>query len=53
MSTGVALSGYIDSPILLRLAYRNNRETDNYDTSEKMRIRNTCVDRPVTFSPFV
>jgi synaptojanin len=38
MSTGVAFSGYIEGPILFRPTYRYDVGTDNYDTSEKMRI---------------
>jgi len=38
MSTGVAFSGYIEGPILFRPTYRYDIGTDNYDTSEKMRI---------------
>jgi hypothetical protein len=38
MSTGVAFSGYVEGPILFRPTYRYDIGTDNYDTSEKMRI---------------
>ena len=38
MSTGAAFSGYTEAPILFRPTYRYDIGTDNYDTSEKMRI---------------
>ena len=38
MDTGAAFSGYVEGPILFRPTYRYDVGTDNYDTSEKMRI---------------
>ncbi|KAF8269062.1 SacI homology domain-containing protein [Lactarius quietus] len=38
MSSGAAFSGYVEGPILFRPTYRYDVGTDNYDTSEKMRI---------------
>jgi|SRR6266404_6992697 len=38
MGTGTAFSGYVEGPILFRPTYRYDVGTDNYDTSEKMRI---------------
>jgi hypothetical protein len=38
MSSGTAFSGYVEGPILFRPTYRYDVGTDNYDTSEKMRI---------------
>jgi len=38
MTTGAAFSGYVEGPILFRPTYRYDVGTDNYDTSEKMRI---------------
>ena len=38
MSTSAAFSGYVEGPILFRPTYRYDVGTDNYDTSEKMRI---------------
>ncbi|KAF8897747.1 inositol polyphosphate phosphatase [Infundibulicybe gibba] len=38
MDTGVAFAGYEEGPILFRPTYRYDLGTDNYDTSEKMRI---------------
>ena len=38
MDTGVAFPGYIEGPLLFRPTYRYDFGTDNYDTSEKMRI---------------
>ena len=38
MSSGAAFSGYMEAPILFRPTYRYDIGTDNYDTSEKMRI---------------
>ncbi|KAI0321997.1 SacI homology domain-containing protein [Amylostereum chailletii] len=38
IDTGAAFSGYLEGPILFRPTYRYDLGTDNYDTSEKMRI---------------
>lgn len=38
MGTGEAFSGYVEGPILFRPTYRYDVGTENYDTSEKMRI---------------
>ncbi|KAI0265790.1 SacI homology domain-containing protein [Gloeopeniophorella convolvens] len=38
MDAGAAFSGYVEGPILFRPTYRYDVGTDNYDTSEKMRI---------------
>jgi hypothetical protein len=38
MTSGTAFSGYIEGPIVFRPTYRYDVGTDNYDTSEKMRI---------------
>ena len=38
MSSGTAFSGYVEGPIVFRPTYRYDVGTDNYDTSEKMRI---------------
>lgn len=38
MSSGAAFSGYVEGPILFRPTYKYDVGTDNYDTSEKMRI---------------
>lgn len=38
IGTGAAFSGYVEGPILFRPTYRYDIGTDNYDTSEKMRI---------------
>ncbi|KAG8871354.1 inositol polyphosphate 5-phosphatase [Serendipita sp. 405] len=38
MSSGVAFVGYEEGPILFRPTYRYNLNSDEYDTSEKMRI---------------
>jgi len=38
MSTSAAFSDYVEAPILFRPTYRYDVGTDNYDTSEKMRI---------------
>ncbi|KAG2013815.1 phosphatidylinositol phosphate phosphatase [Coprinopsis cinerea AmutBmut pab1-1] len=38
MDTGQAFVGYEEGPILFRPTYRYDFGTDNYDTSEKMRI---------------
>ncbi|KAI9462024.1 SacI homology domain-containing protein [Russula earlei] len=38
MSSGAAFSGYLEGPILFRPTYRYDVGTDDYDTSEKIRI---------------
>ena len=38
MTSGAAFSGYIEGPIVFRPTYRYDVGTDNYDTSEKLRI---------------
>ncbi|KAF5388077.1 hypothetical protein D9615_000583 [Tricholomella constricta] len=38
MDSGAAFSGYSEGPLLFRPTYRYDFGTDNYDTSEKMRI---------------
>jgi hypothetical protein len=38
MTSGTAFSGYIEGPIVFRPTYRYDVGTDNYDTSEKLRI---------------
>ncbi|KAF5363510.1 hypothetical protein D9756_000348 [Leucocoprinus leucothites] len=38
MDTGSAFTGYEEGPLLFRPTYRYDVGTDNYDTSEKMRI---------------
>ena len=38
MNTKAAFSGYEEGPILFRPTYRFDLGTDDYDTSEKMRI---------------
>ena len=38
MTTKAAFSGYEEGPILFRPTYRFDIGTDDYDTSEKMRI---------------
>jgi synaptojanin len=38
MNAGATFSGYIEGPILFRPTYRYDLGTDNYDTSEKMRV---------------
>ena len=38
MDTSAAFSGYMEGPILFQPTYRYDVGTDNYDTSEKMRI---------------
>ncbi|KAG8769922.1 inositol polyphosphate 5-phosphatase, partial [Serendipita sp. 398] len=38
MSSGAAFVGYEEGPILFRPTYRYNLNSDEYDTSEKMRI---------------
>ncbi|KAJ3993489.1 SacI homology domain-containing protein, partial [Lentinula boryana] len=38
MDAGVAFSGYEEGPLLFRPTYRYDLGTDNYDSSEKMRI---------------
>jgi synaptojanin len=38
MSSGAAFMGYEEGPILFRPTYRYNLHSDEYDTSEKMRI---------------
>jgi hypothetical protein len=38
MTSGAAFSDYIEGPIVFRPTYRYDVGTDNYDTSEKMRI---------------
>lgn len=38
MDARVAFDGYLEGPILFRPTYRYDVGTDNYDTSEKMRI---------------
>ncbi|KAJ3575821.1 hypothetical protein NP233_g830 [Leucocoprinus birnbaumii] len=38
MDTGLAFTGYEEGPLLFRPTYRYDVGTDNYDTSEKMRI---------------
>ena len=54
MSTGAAFSGYVEGPILFRPTYRYDVGTDNYDTSEKMRIPAwTGTSPPVTWSCIV
>lgn len=38
MDAGIAFTGYQEGPLLFRPTYRYDLGTDNYDTSEKMRI---------------
>ncbi|KAF9780045.1 inositol polyphosphate phosphatase [Thelephora terrestris] len=38
MDSGIAFAGYQEGPLLFRPTYRYDIGTDNYDTSEKMRI---------------
>ncbi|KAF9464340.1 inositol polyphosphate phosphatase [Collybia nuda] len=38
IDTGAAFAGYTEGPLLFRPTYRYDFGTDNYDTSEKMRI---------------
>ncbi|KAJ4465875.1 inositol polyphosphate phosphatase [Lentinula lateritia] len=38
MDAGIAFSGYEEGPLLFRPSYRYDLGTDNYDSSEKMRI---------------
>jgi hypothetical protein len=38
MASGAAFMGYEEGPILFRPTYRYNLNSDEYDTSEKMRI---------------
>ncbi|KAF8639783.1 hypothetical protein AX17_001043 [Amanita inopinata Kibby_2008] len=38
MDTGAAFAGYQEGPLLFRPTYRYDVGTDNYDTSEKLRI---------------
>ncbi|KAI0065841.1 DNase I-like protein [Artomyces pyxidatus] len=38
IDSGSAFGGYVEGPILFRPTYRYDLGTDNYDTSEKMRI---------------
>jgi hypothetical protein len=38
MASGAAFVGYEEGPILFRPTYRYNLNSDEYDTSEKMRI---------------
>ncbi|CAK5262838.1 unnamed protein product [Mycena citricolor] len=38
IDTGAAFAGYEEGPLLFRPTYRYDLGTDNYDTSEKMRI---------------
>ena len=38
MQSGSAFAGYEEGPLLFRPTYRYDLGTDNYDTSEKMRI---------------
>ncbi|KAF5393181.1 hypothetical protein D9757_001344 [Collybiopsis confluens] len=38
MDAGMAFSGYEEGPLLFKPTYRYDLGTDNYDTSEKMRI---------------
>lgn len=38
MNSGSAFMGYEEGPILFRPTYRYNLNSDEYDTSEKMRI---------------
>jgi hypothetical protein len=38
MDAGAAFAGYSEGPLLFRPTYRYDFGTDNYDTSEKMRI---------------
>ncbi|KAF9076927.1 inositol polyphosphate phosphatase [Rhodocollybia butyracea] len=38
MDAGIAFSGYEEGPLLFKPTYRYDLGTDNYDTSEKMRI---------------
>ncbi|KIK67838.1 hypothetical protein GYMLUDRAFT_68857 [Collybiopsis luxurians FD-317 M1] len=38
MDTGIAFSGYEEGPLLFKPTYRYDLGTDNYDSSEKMRI---------------
>ncbi|KXN89554.1 Inositol-1,4,5-trisphosphate 5-phosphatase 1 [Leucoagaricus sp. SymC.cos] len=45
MDTGAAFTGYEEGPLLFRPTYRYDVGTDNYDTSEKMRIPAWTEDR--------
>ncbi len=47
---GAAFSGYVEGPILFRPTYKYDIGTDNYDTSEKMRI--PAWTGPSPFVPF-
>lgn len=38
MQTGAAFDEYMEGPILFKPTYRYDLFSDNYDTSEKMRI---------------
>lgn len=38
MGSGAAFMGYEEGPIIFRPTYRYNLNSDDYDTSEKMRI---------------
>lgn len=38
MDSRQAFAGYEEGPVLFRPTYKYNLGTDNYDTSEKMRI---------------
>ena len=38
MDSGAAFVGYKEGPVLFRPTYRYDLGTDNYDTSEKMRV---------------
>ena len=38
MDADIAFTGYQEGPLLFRPTYRYDLGTDNYDTSEKMRI---------------
>ena len=51
MTSGAAFSGYIEGPIVFRPTYRYDVGTDNYDTSEKLRIPAwTGLSPPCCFS---
>ena len=45
---GAAFSGYVEGAILFRPTYRYDVGTDNYDTSEKMRIPAWTGSPPAT-----
>lgn len=46
MDEGQAFSGYQEGPLLFRPTYKYDYGSDNYDTSEKMRIPAWTGDLP-------